>query len=309
MNETLRRGTTPRKKKMKTMVFRRNHSQLEATIKILKRNNTRFDIHHSSYSTKIHFPDTDEKIMYTTYNYRDVVFTASRSIIKDLEANPLAHEVAQLNWSTKNFDSKNGWQPNRCDAVINIDISKAYASCLLNSGLITEKTFRFLNSLKKHERLPAVGMIAKRSVVYRYNDGECVSFGQVNGKWTNVFFYIIAQVTEIMNECKRIAGDYFCFYWVDGIFIDHRIDKQTLAQIELCLQDGGFKYKYEKCENFKAHRDSDKVYVSMVKNGEPKNYCFRDANLSNNFRDVLERIRNEGVNLTNYEQQTQMPDD
>lgn len=286
MKETSKRGST----RHKNIVFRRNHNQLEQTIKMLKTSGIRFDVLHSSYSTKIEFED-GKKILYTTFDYRDKVFQASRCIVKDLKENPLADEIRGQDWPKVNFDSKNGWQPKKCKAVINIDISKAYASCLLNSGLIKPNTFQFLNSLRKYERLPAVGMIAKRGIVYRYNGGECVSFDKVEGEWTQIFFYIIAQVNSVMQDCKRIAGDDFCFYWVDGIFVDHRIDKHKLNDIELCLQDAGYSYKYEKCENFSAYRDEDKVYVSMIKNDEPKNYCFRDPNFMRNYRDMLERIR------------------
>lgn len=286
MSETSKRGLT----RHKNIVFRRNHAQLEQTIKMLKSSGQRFDVLHSSYSTSIEFEDK-KKILYTTFSYRDKVFQASRCIVKDLKENPLADVIRGQEWPKINFDSKNGWEPKKCKAVINIDISKAYASCLLNSGLIKPNTFQFLNSLRKYERLPAVGMIAKRGIVYRYNQGECISFDKVEGEWTQIFFYIIAQVNSVMQDCQRIAGKDYCFHWVDGIFVDHRIDKQKLKDIELCLEDAGYSYKYEKCENFSAYRDGDKVHVSMTKNDEPKNYCFRDPNFMRNYLEMLERIR------------------
>jgi hypothetical protein len=286
MKQTLKRTLT----RPKTFKLKRSFELVEATIRGLKNANTKFNVYHSTYSTTIEFPDKGEKIHYTTYNYRNKVFQASRCIVKNLSENPLAHQIKEIIWNQNNFGSKNGWNPKECKEVINIDISKAYASCLYNSGLISEQTFSFLNSLKKHERLPAVGMIAKRQVVYRYNEGECISFDKVQGEWSNIFFYIIHQVNSVMRDCQMIAGDYFCFYWVDGIFIDKRIDKQTLQEIELCLQDAGYKYKYEKVENFKAFRDRDKIHVNMVKNGEPKNYVFKDTNFAQNFHEMLNMI-------------------
>ena len=246
------------------MKFKRSFDLVEGTIEGLKKSGCKFNVLHSSYSTMIEFPDEGKKIKYTTYNYRDKVFQASRCILKDLEANPLAREIASMQWDKNNFDSKNGWNPKEIEAVLNIDISKAYA------GLISFKTFSFLNSLKKHERLPAVGMIAKRQVLYRYNNGECVSFDKVESEWSNIFFYIISQVNSVMRDCQMLSGEYFCFYWVDGIFVDHKIDKQALKDIETCLQDAGYKYKYEKVESFKAGRNHDKIYIKMVKNGEEK---------------------------------------
>jgi hypothetical protein len=284
-----------------TITFGRNHNQIEITIKALNKAKARFDIHHSSYSTQIVFPDTGQKTLFKTFNYRNAVFAISRAIIKDLEANPVAEELRQMNFLTNNFATKNGWQPKRCKKVLNIDISKAYASCLLNSGLITAKTFRYLNSLKKHERLPAVGMIAKRSVVYRYNDGECVSFDTQTGKWSNIFYYVVQQVNSIMQDCQMIAGEHFCFYWVDGIFVDAKIDKQTLKELEQCLQDAGYKYKYENVENFEAWREAEKIFVKMIKNGEPKQYCYRDPNFGSNFRQVLQDISQQ--KLTNNEKE------
>ena len=283
-----------------TITFGRNHKQIEHTIKVLKKSKARFDVQHSSYSTSIVFPDSGNKILYKLFNYRDAVFSASRAIVSDLEKNPIAHQLREMNFLTNNFGTKNGWETKRCKAVINIDISKAYASCLLNSGLISHRTFQFLNSLKKHERLPAVGMIAKRAVVYRYNDGECVSFDTQTGKWSNIFYYIVQQVNSIMKDCQFIAGDFFCFYWVDGIFMDANIDKKTLREVEQCLQDAGYKYKYEHVIDFEAWREADKVFVKMIKNGEPKQYCYRDPNFASNFKNVLKAISEE-QDLTNNE--------
>lgn len=286
MKPTLKHTLTPRK----TMSFKRTYGLVESTIRALKTSGHKFNVYHSAYSTTIEFPDEKKKIKYTTYNYRDKVFSASRCIIKDLKENPIAHQVKEMQWDKTNFASRNGWNPKTVKEVINIDISKAYASCLLNSGLISQKTFSFLNSLKKHERLPAVGMIARRQILYRYNQGECISFDKVESEWNNIFFFIISQVNSVMRDCQMIAGDYFCFYWVDGIFVDKRIDKQSLQEIELCLQDAGYKYKYEKVENFKAWRHEDKVHVQMIKNGEEKKYCWRDVNFKNNYREMLEKL-------------------
>jgi hypothetical protein len=292
----------------KTIKFKRTAKHLEATIKALKTAGKRFDVYHSAYSTAIKFPDTGDSIKFTTFNYRDKVFSASRAIIRDLEQNPLAHDLAQMEWKLNNFDSRNGWNPRTCKRVLNIDISKAYATCLLNSGLICERTFRFLNSLKKHERLPAVGMIAKRTILYRYNEGSCLSFEQQNAKWTNIFFYVVHQVNEIMQHCVNLAGEHFCFYWVDGIFIDYRIDKQTLQEIENFLWDSGFAFKYENVENFRAHRSDEKIYITMVKNGIDKQYCYRDPNFSRNYRNLLEQLTNAQGEETEETQEAIAPD-
>jgi hypothetical protein len=290
MTQTLKRTLTRPKK---TMKFKRSFDLVEGTIRALKSANAKFNVYHSAYSTTIEFPDEGRRMTYTTYNYRDKVFGASRCIVKDLTDNPIAHQIKNMTWSTNNFGSKNGWNPKDCKEVINIDISKAYASCLHNSGLISQRTFDFLNSLKKHERLPAVGMIAKRQVLYRYNEGDCVSFDKVTSEWSNIFFYVINQVNSCMRDCQMLAGEHFCFYWVDGIFVDKRIDKQSLAEIELCLQDAGYKYKYEKVENFRAYRVEEKIYVNMVKNGEEKQYVFKDTNFASNYHEMLNTIASE----------------
>lgn len=287
MTQTLKRTSTREKK---TFRFKRSFDLVESTIRTLKSANTKFNVFHSTYSTTIEFPDEKRKMTYTTYNYNDNVFMASRCIVKDLKENPIATQIKEMTWNKNNFGSQNGWNPKNCKEVINIDISKAYASCLLNSGLITERTFAFLNRLKKHERMPAVGMIAKRQVIYRYNEGECIGFDKVQGEWSNIFFYVISQVNSVMRDCQMLAGEHFCFYWVDGIFIDKRIDKQSLKEIELCLQDAGYKYKYEKVENFRAYRVDEKIHVNMIKNGEEKNYCFKDTNFSSNFHEMLNQI-------------------
>ena len=66
-----------------------------------------------------------------------------------------------------------------------------------------------------------------------------------------------------------------------------------MAEIELCLQDAGYKYKYEKVENFRAYRVEEKIYVNMVKNGEEKQYVFKDTNFASNYHEMLNTIASE----------------
>jgi len=67
-----------------------------------------------------------------------------------------------------------GWAagPNT-DVIFNIDIKSAYATILKNDGLITQKTFDFINRLPKQERLTAVGMLAGKKNIFE----KCESDG------------------------------------------------------------------------------------------------------------------------------------
>ena len=96
-----------------------------------------------------------------------------------------------------------------------------------------------------------------------------------------------------MEWAKDIAGKYFLFYWVDGIFLKPTTPKSILKQIENILAEQGYYYKYEAVEDLAIERKENTLEIHMRKKGENKHYKFIDRNLAKNFYKLLKNLANE----------------
>jgi hypothetical protein len=147
-------------------------------------------------------------------------------------------------------------------------------------------------AMPKTERLPAIGMIAKKSVWITYTAGKAENWELKEGFYANIFFYVIQQITDLMAWAAEIAGDSFLFYWVDGLFVKNSIPKKKLEEITRIFSEQGYYFKYEKVENCNIVRDGDKLLINMIKNGQEKPYQMYDKNLARNFTKVLQQLEN-----------------
>jgi len=268
----------------------KNPQLQESIIKQYKDAGLDFQVKHSNYNTQIIGQQTVLKFIQTEHPTR--VFVAYNKIVADLKKSDKTVEILQGEWSTENFDSKNGLRPCSYKKVLNLDITSAYPYCLFINKLICQDTFNFLMSLPKNERLPAIGMIAKKSVWIDYSNGKATNWDVKTGEYANIFFYVIQQITDLMAWAGEIAGNDFLFYWVDGIFLKPTISKKKLQEITGIFAEQGYYYKYENVKDFTVVRDNDKLYINMIKNGEEKPYTMYDKNLARNFTKVLQHLEN-----------------
>jgi hypothetical protein len=275
----------------KNLTFYRNNKTFLSWVEVLKRRKANFLIKHSKYTTALVFED-NSKMTFILNKYRDKVFMANRMIVSDLKKNPEFEIIKNTKHSKRNYHVKNGLGECSFNEVINLDLSSAYATTLYANGLISEKTFKVLQNLQKHERLPTMGMMAKRCMVFTYKNGECEGTHIETGENSEVFFYLIQKVEECIQQCKDIAGDYYLFHWVDGIFIKNDIPVEDLKRIEKKMEMYGYKYKYEKVINFELTRKNDLIIINMNKNGEDKEYKFSDINHQENFQALVRCIEN-----------------
>ena len=269
----------------------KNPELQESIIRQYKKAGLDFQVKHSNYNTQIIGKESTLKFIQTEHATR--VFIAYNKIVKDLKASPITQKILDSEYSTSNFDSKNGLVPCSYKTVLNLDITSAYPYCLFINKLITLDTFNYLMKLPKSERLPAIGMTAKKSVWFTYEQGKVKTWELKTGEYANIFFYVINQITDLMNWAAEIAGDYFLFYWVDGIFLKPGIPKKRLAEITRIFAEQGYYYKYENVTDFTIVRDNDKLFINMIKNGEHKPYIMYDKNLARNFTKLLESLENE----------------
>jgi hypothetical protein len=193
-------------------------------------------------------------------------------------------------YPTANYDSANGQPDGSWKKIINIDITSAYATCLLNSKLISKETYLFLQKIPKTERLPAMGMLARNQLIINFEKGEATTHERFTADTAQIFFYIISEINKMMQQVMHMAGDYFLFYWVDGIFLKYDIPVDLLDEIEAVFLNKNYAVKYESVKDLEWKREEDSVVITMNKNGENKRYAFKDRNYSKNFDALMEQF-------------------
>lgn len=248
-----------------------------------------FLVLHSTYTTKI-LTDSQE-LIFISSKHSENVFQVNRLIVKDLEKSYIVNEICDKKHKTENYDSQNGIDNFSADSCVNIDISSCYATVLFNNGLVERETFESLQRLKKSERLPAIGMLAKRNLVYTYKNGELTSAEPEDqkGVYSEIFYYLVERTNEIMNQLRAVDQSNYIMHWVDGIFFKPSINGDLVSMCEDILKGEGFTYKFETVENFDFRRNEDMVTVKMLKNGEPKEIRFLDRNFQKNYADIVKR--------------------
>jgi hypothetical protein len=276
-----------KKAKDKTLLYR-DVETIKKIVQMYKDMKLDFCIKNSSYSTIIE-TETNQ-VRFITNNYSNAVFMAAQKIKSDVTKSDLGKSIMAGHYSTSNYDSANGQPDGKWDKIINIDITSAYATCLLNSKLISKETYLFLQKIPKTERLPAMGMLARNQLIINFEKGEPISNERFTADTAQIFFYIISEINKMMQTVMQMAGDHFLFYWVDGVFLKQDIPVKLLDQIENVFLHKNYDVKYESVKDLEWKREEDSVVITMIKNGENKRYAFKDRNYSKNFDALMQQF-------------------
>ncbi len=241
----------------------------------------RFVIQHGTYTTKI--VTAKKKYVFTNAQFRERVFIAAAMVKKDCHNSGLLDEILANKHYRVNYSNTDSVTEYLADEIYNIDIKSAYATCLYQSGLICKKTFDYINHLAKEERLPAVGMLARSYVKYVYEHGKCQLVDSFKEPTAEVFYYLIQQIDLIMRDLKFILGQYFIFYWVDGIFFKKNTPRHLIQKVQDHLTELGYRYSYEVCREFLFENNDGNCRVLLVKDDELKDYRFADSQLNDRY--------------------------
>lgn len=271
--------------------YERDSLALKNYVKFLRDNKKTFVVRHGTYTTTVETQHGKNK--YETHQFSDRVFIAAAMIRKDVVNSEMGQRIMELPHEKINFGHHQKLEPFKADEVLNIDISGAYATCLYVNGLITNKTFKYLKKLRKEERLPSVGMLARSACLWKYDAGECVDIVVERSKTAQVFYYLIEEINYVMRSIQWELGKHFYFYWVDGVFFAKDTPKKLITNVENLLVSKNYLYKYEEVKNFKLSKNKQGVYtIDMVKNGEVKKYQFQDTNNGKEVANYLMQISN-----------------
>ena len=264
---------------MTTTTLQRTALAVKNEIAVLKELGWPFTVQHGTYTTKI-IKQTLSKVAttaYVTVQFRQKVFIAARMVKNDVLKSPQAQEIMQNTHWTRNYGNSDTITHLEAPELLNIDIRSAYPNCLLNNGLITEKTANYLRGLDKLEKLPAIGLLARSYTLFHYEFGQCYLVDKFQADTAQVFFFLVQEIDRVMREIKFILGRYFVYYWVDGIFFLKETPVRLIDEVERYIASEGYTYTYEIVQDFRYENKDGDVRISLMKDGKPKEWAFTDA--------------------------------
>ena len=93
-----------------------------------------------------------------------------------------------------------------------------------------------------------------------------------------------------MNECLKIAGDYYLMHWVDGIFLEDKTPRRLVRYIEQVFKDNNYNYKFEPVSYLDIKRDNMHLEIDMMKKDVRKQFRFIDNNIVNLYNAIAEKL-------------------
>jgi len=220
--------------------------QLNNQIDYLRKNNIVHSLYTSNYTTKIESAGA-------IYNFADRLMNAKafigyQMIKKDIREFTANGEPQINKYDLEYFSTDIVGSIFKRQAYL-VDIKSAYATILLNDGFITEKTFNYINSLPKKDRLAAVGMLASQKNKFNFVGKELISIERIQNPLQNYFWYCVKRTSELMNEIRE--ENKTLFFWVDGIYFQTL--KESRAAQEFLKRE---KYKFSEKKLFHFHAET-----------------------------------------------------
>ncbi len=158
------------------------------------------------------------------------------------------------------------------DNVACIDINNAYWQTALLLGLIDQKMYEEGLIKDKLVRLTALGSLAKKKDIYKFNGEDYEYVDTIRSTQTeNLWFAICYTVAQAMQEVSKSLGDDFIFYWVDGIYFVNT--EENKLKVRQAFDRLGYEYKDEAVSRieFEEHH----FYVHSEKEKSKKKFGYQ----------------------------------
>lgn len=212
-------------------------------------------------------------------------FAAAKMIIRDAKIAVKWNEIKGLTYETDNFGIVGGIENCYAPEIINIDIKNAYPTCLRNEKLISIQTFNYLSKLSKLDRLAAIGMCAKSSVIFEYEGGKLMDYEPVESETKNIFFHTLSTIQKLMVQAAGIAGEYYIYHWVDGIYLRPETPPGIITQIKALFLSLYYETTIEVYKDFICTRNGEDIKIQFITSvGRKKIFRFYDNNFDKNFK-------------------------
>lgn len=162
--------------------------------------------------------------------------------------------------------------------IVEIDVNHAYWVTAYAMGVIDKSIFERGEDIDKRVRLACLGTLAKKTETWRF-DGKVMAKRQEERSHSteNIWYAICRRVSDVMNECVKIAGDDFVFYWVDGIYIKN--NAVTMQKVLQYFAEQGYETKMKPIPEIAFHKN--KFVVSGLHVTDKRDFSFGKTIMSN----------------------------
>lgn len=218
----------------------------------------------SNYTTRIKSAMYDLHFMKNAQSNR--VFVAYQKIKNDVIKKPLPNlDAAAMKYYQTAFTFTEAY----ADELHNVDIKSAYAAILFNDGFISLDTFSYITTLPKLERLAAVGMLAGRKNIFKFNErGKVVEHTETVSPTSNYFFYAVQKTYDVIDRLKMELNKDFVFSWVDSVYYGNNKNTEHLQRV--LLNEFNLNSSYACLNEFELQKKTDNYYLSYKKEGKLK---------------------------------------
>jgi hypothetical protein len=193
------------------------------------------------------FPDPREPIKYFQFDWH------LRQLVE------LAGEITSLN------------------NVIEMDITMAYWRVAFNLGYINEDFYNKVKKVPKYMRLRLLGSIATEKIIEEYEGKERISINiKSNPKMQAIYKNVCKETGNIMTEVAEAIGDYFIFYWVDGIYfkkepkIPENYLNPSVQVVEYIFNKYNLDFKIKNIDKLLIINKKETIYLQLYMNEKLK---------------------------------------
>jgi len=231
-------------------------------LNLIKKANLPYKLTRTNYTLDIESEFCN--IYFMTNVMSDKAFKCGACIKKDIRLSGMELPVIERSeLKYFNFNHADILSRTNGKEIYNIDIKSAYANALNNNKLLSEKTYNFLKSLSKKDRLAAVGMLAARKDIFTFdNTDKCIEHEKKVKDTENWFYFCVLEIQKLMLDIKQMIGNDFLFYWVDGIFFTNENNR---FEIEAYLSSKGYMNSYDKCTDFNYTETENNKFLTYNK--------------------------------------------
>ena len=256
--------------KIKKIKSLRNEESFNTKLEFMKGQKLNFQLLLSNYTSELICPSVPAlNFQMVSSVQSNRAFIGNKVILRDLREWS-GNEIPNVNKeAVKYFDSSDTIEKlGDYFQLYNIDLKSAYLKILFNNYFIQKKTFDYIMSFTKKERLVCVGMLASSKRKFYFIEGENTGHEILKKNTEGLFYYCVQETYKIIDNIKQLIGNDFVFSWVDSVYF---LNIENKEKIESYLKSINFENSFKVLENVNLIKKKNSYLIKYGYN-EEKNF-------------------------------------